>query len=249
MLLLEDVKKNKTAPALGNVLSTPDSDLGLCWICMDNTKNEPLLSKVCLCTNRQAHKSCLHKWYHYSRERQEGLPASCPACRYVYQHIDLESPPQPENTATKKDRFRLLSLLFQTRITLTWQLILLFLGFCYGIVCKSIPKHADADIYIAATFNCAVGVVWFFAPTHQLQRCFWLQNLCADVFLLGSAYVLFLVGCFFASLAGLIAVYSLRSNLSLVIHAINFFCYVVFIGGRTILINQRYIRHNRALER
>lgn len=245
-LILSDTKINKITPSPEKAHSLPDSEPdsepGLCWICLDDTKDEPLLSELCFCTNRQVHKSCLEKWYHYSRERQKGVPAICPACKCTYRDIELESLP-PENIQTAEeieteeivlcDGFWLRSLLFQRHIPLPWQLTILLFGLIYGIVCKTFAHRGNyLEIYIAVAFNFIIGVMWLFASVYRSVPPSTRQTLYSDVFLLGETYVNFLLGCAIAIMAGMAGNPSRNGTVGLVVHAVNFFCCLIFIGAR-----------------
>lgn len=235
-LILNDAKINKVTPIPEKAHSLPDSESGLCWICLDETKHEPLLNDLCLCTHRQAHKSCLEKWYHYSRERQKGLPANCPACKRTYQNVDLKISPPPENTATTEQivlrgGFCSPPPLFQKHISLPWQIMILFLGFTYGVVCKIFAhEESDLEIYIAVVFNCVIGFTWLFASAYRSLTPLTQQTIHSDMILLGLAYLNFLLGCAAATWAGLAHNPKRDNAVDLIVHAINFFCWLIFIG-------------------
>jgi len=129
-----------TFASAAKIPSLSGSDFTLCWICLDETKNEPLLDDLCFCTNREVHKSCLEKWHHYSRERQEGLPPSCPACKSIYQNITPASHLSPEPAAKAEGVVAGAASAAQLGFTsdsshrrcvsLQWLAIILFFGVC-----------------------------------------------------------------------------------------------------------------------
>lgn len=246
-LILDDSKEKITeSPAAAEDSSTPDSDSAVCWVCLDESKEEPLLSDLCFCTHRQVHKSCLEKWYHYSSERRNGMPPSCPACKGIYR-IELHSDTptghaEAEITGITLEDAQIDSYTFQQCVTLPWRVIILLIGICAGVICKSFADEQDIlfqniQIWTACVYNAVIAIFWIFASSEdQPERVFTIRVFHLDGLLLCVTYLCFLFGCALATAVSKVFPNNRDKNIALPVHTINFFCCLILLGTRRVFV-------------
>lgn len=240
-LISERKSITESAPAEARA-QTPTE---ICWVCLDETKDEPLLGNLCFCTHRQVHKSCLEKWYHYSSERQAGLPSTCPACKSIYT-IDLKPDPLPTILAEGNndlenppgDTYQL-----NRCVSLQWRVVILLIGICAGVVCKSFADQQsilfqNIQIYTAAVYNTFIAIFWIFASSEEQQhgRTFTVRVYHLDVLLLCATYLCFLLGCALTTMVSAAYPSEQNRNIALTVHAMNFFTCMLLVGGRWIFV-------------
>ena len=205
--------------------SLPESPKGgVCRICMDESKDEPLLRDVCGCKTATVHKSCLQQWV----RRKASL--KCEICTQTYK-TELE--PVFSGRATLR----------LPRRGAAYALAPMFAGFCYGYAYLSLSNNQTTGIEVAFLGNVTVVLCWsYFVMCPGCERAVVARtgstkSAKTDLVTLCLSYACFLGAWFLQSLTTLPRVRSAHiHNVTLPAHVTNFAFFTVCAIARSVCV-------------